>query len=808
MCRQSPFFASFALALGLTAGAVAADNYWWTNGSGDGVWDKKTPPYNWESIPAWNPNGPRVACPPPPHGSASIYVSGNPATRATPLVIPAGYTADCTYGEEFGTIFGPEWGLHLDIYGSLTYKWYLVLAQALAGLTDPNNPDNDPNRSVVNMYSGSRIHGTADSTGSDKTRAEGIAIGTNWWAPLPYVTMNMYEGSECLVNWAWIGGHLNMYGGTFDVLTGVNMGIGTPANVPDNLIRVDIHKGKLVLPANFADQVQDWIRRGILKAYGMTPGLPGGSSIVIDTRTMPGRTIVTALPVAGPEVSQPNPGDGDANVPINPLLRWVAGIHAAQHRVYLGAGADDVENANDANHPNVTVAQANDSRLDAGFLQANTSYFWRVDEVNDAHPDKLWKGPVWSFTTGDYAVVDDFEGYTNDSPNRVFQTWIDSAGFSRDEFFPNGNSGNGSGALVGYDPTAGNIMETGIIHGGKQSMPLYYDNSSGTRYSETLRTFAAAQDWSGYGLTTLVVYFRGDLDNAPAPLYAKINGTRVSYSGNALTTAIPVWKQWNIDLASAGVNLKGIQSLTLGVGDGIAGGTGTLFIDDLVLYVTPPQIITPVDPGDNGLVGLYAMDGNVQDSSGKGMHGTPSGNPEYDQSATGYGKALYFDGVNDHVSLPVGPLINSLSSMTIAARVSLFSASRLWQRVLDFGTGTDNYMFLSPNNGVTGTLRFAIRTPTAAEQAVTASTPLTEGWHHVAIVIDGAAGTLQLYQDGLLVASGATAVLPKDLGNTTQNWLGRSQFEADPYFGGALDDLRIYDRALSPGEVRYLAGDR
>ncbi len=91
---------------------------------------------------------------------------------------------------------------------------------------------------------------------------------------------------------------------------------------------------------------------------------------------------------------------------------------------------------------------------------------------------------------------------------------------------------------------------------------------------------------------------------------------------------------------------------------------------------------------------------------------------------------------------------------------------------------------------------------------MTAPKPLTEGWHHVAILIDGAAGTLQLYQDGLLVASGATTVLPKNLGNTTQNWLGRSQFEADPYFGGAMDDLRIYNRALSPGEIRYLAGDR
>ncbi len=59
-----------------------------------------------------------------------------------------------------------------------------------------------------------------------------------------------------------------------------------------------------------------------------------------------------------------------------------------------------------------------------------------------------------------------------------------------------------------------------------------------------------------------------------------------------------------------------------------------------------------------------------------------------------------------------------------------------------------------------------------------------------------------------MAASGATATLPTDLGNTTQNWLGRSQYAADAYFGGSLDNFVIYSRALSAGEVRYLAGDR
>jgi hypothetical protein len=78
----------------------------------------------------------------------------------------------------------------------------------------------------------------------------------------------------------------------------------------------------------------------------------------------------------------------------------------------------------------------------------------------------------------------------------------------------------------------------------------------------------------------------------------------------------------------------------------------------------------------------------------------------------------------------------------------------------------------------------------------------------VAVVIDGSAMTLRLYQDGELIASRPTTVLPKDLGVTNQNWLGRSQFTADAYFVGQLDEFRLYNRALSEGELRYLAGDR
>ena len=103
---------------------------------------------------------------------------------------------------------------------------------------------------------------------------------------------------------------------------------------------------------------------------------------------------------------------------------------------------------------------------------------------------------------------------------------------------------------------------------------------------------------------------------------------------------------------------------------------------------------------------------------------------------------------------------------------------------------------------------FGIRTPTVGEISFAAPGTLGTGWHHVAVVIDSGTMNMALYLDGAVVASGPTTVLPKDLGVTNQNWLGRSQWVADGYYGGLLDEFRIYSRALSAGEVRYLAGDR
>jgi hypothetical protein len=213
----------------------------------------------------------------------------------------------------------------------------------------------------------------------------------------------------------------------------------------------------------------------------------------------------------------PQPADAATGVSLDADLNWRPGRFATSHTVFFGA--DQAAVADGTAAAKTTTAHS----YDPGSLNFGTTYFWKVDEVNSV----TWPGDVWSFSTLEYAIVDDFESYTNESPHRVFQAWIDGAGFSPDGFFPAGNPGNGSGALVGYDPTAGDIMETSIIHGGVQAMPVEYNNVNTPYYSEAERTFDSPQNWTTNGATDLSLWFRGRL----AALVETASGITVSGSG-------------------------------------------------------------------------------------------------------------------------------------------------------------------------------------------------------------------------------------------------------------------------------------
>jgi regulation of enolase protein 1 (concanavalin A-like superfamily) len=204
------------------------------------------------------------------------------------------------------------------------------------------------------------------------------------------------------------------------------------------------------------------------------------------------------------QAREPQPADGATGVGLATDVTWRPGREAQSHDVYFGTDADAVAAGT------IPAATQTEHSYTPASLEFGTTYYWKVDEVGET---ETCEGNLWSFTTQEYAIFEDFESYTNDSPNRVFQTWTDGFGFSPDQFFPQGGSGNGSGAIVGYDPGTGDIMERAIVHSGAQSMPLLYDNTASLFYSETGREFATAQNWLDKGADTLALYVRGNAGN-------------------------------------------------------------------------------------------------------------------------------------------------------------------------------------------------------------------------------------------------------------------------------------------------------
>ncbi len=206
-----------------------------------------------------------------------------------------------------------------------------------------------------------------------------------------------------------------------------------------------------------------------------------------------------------------------------------------------------------------------------------------------------------------------------------------------------------------------------------------------------------------------------------------------------------------------------------------------------------------------GLVGHWKFDeeqGTIaQDSSGNNYDATLFGDPTWAEGKVRGG--LDLDGTNDYVGLPIGSLLASLTNSTFAGWVNFSNAGGAWQRIFDFGSGETINMFLTPRRGTADSMRFAITIGgSGAEQMATAPAVLASGWHHVAVTIDADNDTIRLYLDGVVVAENTAATLtPSDLGETTQNWLGRSQYVADGYLDGALDDFRIYSRALSGADI-------
>jgi len=208
-------------------------------------------------------------------------------------------------------------------------------------------------------------------------------------------------------------------------------------------------------------------------------------------------------------VSGPNPANGTVGVSATKILTWDAGAIAASHEVYFGADTDALKNATKSSPEYKGPKALGEESYDPGKLALTTTYYWRIDEVNGVNPDSPWAGNVWSFTTGDFLVIDDFERY-DAGENQIWFAWHDGLGAGVPGT-PGYIPGNGTGSAVGDETTASYTEET-IVHGDNQSMPLYYDNNKQgySKYSQVELTLSAVRDWTAEGITELSIWFRGN----------------------------------------------------------------------------------------------------------------------------------------------------------------------------------------------------------------------------------------------------------------------------------------------------------
>lgn len=188
------------------------------------------------------------------------------------------------------------------------------------------------------------------------------------------------------------------------------------------------------------------------------------------------------------------------------------------------------------------------------------------------------------------------------------------------------------------------------------------------------------------------------------------------------------------------------------------------------------------------------------DASGNGRNGTLAGGAAW--TAGRSGNAVALNGSGAHVSLPAN-LLRDAGDFTVACWV-YWNAARTWERIFDFGTGTGRYMMLTPRSN-SGAARFAITVNGGRGELVvngTAALP-TGQWVHVAVTLSGRSAVL--YVNGVAAGSNAGVFLnPVQMRDTGQNWIGRSQYAADPYFNGKIDEFRVYGNALSAAEVAAL----
>ncbi len=493
----------------------------------------------------------------------------------------------------------------------------------------------------------------------------------------------------------------------------------------------------------------------------------------------------------GGGVLNPQPANGAEDVDVRTLLSWTGGAYATSHDVYLGTSRGVVAAADGNSDSSVVFASVDANSFDPGDLEFDTLYFWRVDAVNDVNPDSPWKGITWSFTTANFLLVDGFETYNADldGGGTVFQTWID------------GYENPDNGSQIGYigEP----FTEQTIVRTGGNSMPFDYNNADAA-VSTATRTWADPQDWTINSFNAMKLYIQGKTTNVADRLFVTLadaagaSATLVCDDTAALTKE--EWTEWVIPLADfTGVDASAVTEMTLGVGSegNPSGAKGLFFVDDILIGFTPV-----------GLVASYSFEGTLADGSGNGHDGVLAGDPNYPATfvngPTGFGQAMLFDGgAGGHEYVGIGSYNPSAATgqLSLSLWAKWDGPSDQWQGMIGKRNAGDwdsaimmwyfelerdvwDVRFVQPSSGLN-----------------TGKTLEVGEWTHLAVTFDGTTAIVYINAE---VALEGDFSFGED--KTAPMQIGASQDGGGNPFNGALDEVRIYDGALSADEIKALAG--
>ncbi|PLB19033.1 MAG: Fibronectin type III domain protein [Flavobacteriaceae bacterium FS1-H7996/R] len=340
-----------------------------------------------------------------------------------------------------------------------------------------------------------------------------------------------------------------------------------------------------------------------------------------------------------------------------------------------------------------------------------------------------------------------------------------------------------------YEIVAANLNVTEYTDTGLENGTTYY-------------YVVSAANLSGESVNSLEISVAPELAIAPVPE----DVTAQSVSGQQINLF------WNSSLSATSYNVKRATA-SGGPYTIIASPDTTAFSDtDVNHSTTYYYVVSAINelgesedseeviatPGRSGYWKFDETEGSTAtDSWGNGNAALSSGATFVEGLM---GNAVSLNGNDGYVTLSEG-VVSSLTDFSISTWVKLDKVDN-WARIFDFGTGTSNYMFITPKNGSNGNLRYAIKTGDVEQQINTSVALTTERWYHLAVTQSGT--TAILYLDGAEVGRNTSMTLsPSSLGNTTQNWIGKSQWP-DPLLDGLVDDFRIYSRALDSTEVHSL----